>query len=229
VINKMEFDGLQKIGFSLHAFIFLSLGGLLMYLQFNNMREYTLTVFLVVLLASTLSEFLVLGSRITTEKLAVNLFILIGGCVVLLNGVSQTMLFTNSIGLSAYPPSVDIITLSGMQMSADLFSQVFSMPIMGAVIGFAILGGVLINVGDAMDNGSIYGAGALVATVMPMIILLSVLTGTIAPSDYFYQIGGSMANVLEFSALLGILLLVLTVVFLFDDLISSATAGETYD
>ncbi|WP_287588331.1 hypothetical protein [Candidatus Borrarchaeum sp.] len=225
----MEFDGLQKVGFSLHMFLFLSLWGLLIYLQYYNMQEYVLVVFLGVLFSSTFAEFLVLGSRITSEKITVNLFILIGGFFVLLNGVGQTLLFTNSIGLSAYPPSIDIITLAGMQLSADLFSQVFSMPIMGAVIGFAILGGVLINVGDAMDNGSLYGAGALVATVLPMIILIGVLTGTIAPSDYFYQIGGSMANVLEFSALLGVLLLVLTVVFLFDDLISSATAGETYD
>jgi hypothetical protein len=228
---RIELRGIikQKIALNFHSFMIILFFSLSVWFWISNQKTMIVSTGLAILITSTIVEVLLKGGNMSYKGLVMNMLILIGSFYFLLNGVGQTFLLTNSMGLSSYSPSVDYVVLAGVNTAPNLFAEVFSMPTTGAVIGFAILGGVLINVGDALDNGSIYASGALVATILPMIVLIAVLSGYIPPSDYFYQLGGSMANIMEFSALLGVLILILMVVFLFDDLISSATAGEEYD
>ena len=166
-------------------------------------------------------EVITRGNKLEHRTLVMNMLLLVGCFYFLLNGLGQTFLYSNAIGLTAYPPNVDYIALSGLDQTAALFGEVFLLPEVGAVVAFAILGGILLNMGDAADNFTLYMVGSLIATILPLIVLLGILVGWIPPSEYFFNLGGSAAHILEFSAVLGIVVLILSVVYMFDDLIGS--------
>jgi len=223
---NLDIDTRQKMGMSIHGLLFLVflvyVGGLWYY----DMTQHILEAALFILIVSTVVEFINLGGRLTHRSLVSNMVILIACIYFLMNGVGQTLSFADSIGLAAYPPNVNFLIVLGMDISFDLFSQIVTIPEVGVCVAFAILGGILINMGDAADNISLYMAGTLVATILPLIVCLGVLLGWIPPAEYFFALGGSAANILEFAAVLGIIVLILSVVYMFDDIISSATAGE---
>lgn len=223
---SISFENRRTISINLHAALVALYCCLAVFFWISNMKPYIFRMALVLLIVSTIFEVILRGDKLSHKSAVMNIGILVMCFYFLLNGLGQTFLFSNSIGLSAYPPNADFIALSGMDQTANLFGQIFAIPEVLACVAFAAFGGILINVGDASDNVTLYMVGTLIATTLPMFILLGILVGWIPPAEYFYQLGGSAAHLLEFSAVLGVVVLILSVVFMFDDIIGSVTFGE---
>ena len=222
----ISIENQRLLGMSIHLLLIITWFVIVALAYLTNNLSWIFKSVLVIMIISTVIEVINIGPDMRHRTLIYNLALLSICFFFLLNGLGQSMLFSNTIGLSAYPPNTPHITMIGLDMSGDLFAHVFELPEVGVVVGFGLFGMVLVNAGDAGNIDAAYIGGTIMVTVPAGGVLYAIFTGSIPPSEYFYSVGGSSATLLQFSAVLGVTIVLVMVTYMWDDFIGSVKGRE---